>query len=54
MEDLELDVPKALATFKGVYVAGAVERGLLPAGFLEKCVPKSAVKAKIVLLIDEV
>lgn len=52
MDDLQLDVPRALETFTEAYVKPAQELGL-PASFVDKCVPMASVKDRIVSFIDE-
>ena len=47
MDDLQLDVPRALETFTEAYVKPAQELGL-PASFVDKCVPMASVKDRIV------
>jgi len=53
MDDLTLDVPDALATFREAFVSPAVAAGWLPDTFSARCVPMSEVKQRIVSMIDE-
>lgn len=53
MDDLTLDVPNALSTFREAFVAPAITAGWLPESFSARCVPMSEVKERIVSMIDE-
>ena len=53
MEDLSLDVPEALATFKAEFVKPVIKLGLVPETFAELCIPMSVIKEKIDSMIME-